>query len=326
MPPETLSVFAGNSRLLGKGNYAVLDEKSLRQAHAYVLKNCDEVLEYAREHKRELACNGCVNVEKVHDDSFSTWFERVICAPIVENPTVNENLLHLAYGPDKRVTRYEACIVSGLRFHTKQREVSKRTQNSGVMVKGEEASGLRDYYGVLTDIIKLDYLGNHEVVLFKCDWFEGKSIQKDKYNCVSVNLSRPWKTNEPYVLASQVQQVFYVNDNKLGKDWKVVVETQARSSWSVLENNDNECTVVHELSQQNDDLIEWQRNDIPGTSIAANLVKPAENRVDSFIVDEDDVDEEDCTMFEYEEEEDEEGEGEEEDDEGDEYEDEDGTN
>ncbi|KAG8381935.1 hypothetical protein BUALT_Bualt05G0024400 [Buddleja alternifolia] len=156
-----------------KGVYDYLDEKSWKQVHSYVLKNCDEVLTF-------------------------------------------------------------------MRFHTKQREMNKKTQNSGVVVKVEEESGFRDYYGVLTDIIQLDYLGNHHVVLFKCDWFEGKSVQKDKYSYTSINTSKPWKTNEPYVLASQAQQVFYVNDIKLGNDWKIVIEAQGRSSWIVLESKADE--------------------------------------------------------------------------------------
>lgn len=110
--------------------------------------------------------------------------------------------MHLAYGPDKRVTRYESCIVNGLWFHTKSRDMNKKTQNYGVVVRVEEMSGFQEYYGVLVDIVQLDYLGNHQVTLFKCDWYEGRSVQKDKYNYTSINISKPWKTNEPYVLAS----------------------------------------------------------------------------------------------------------------------------
>ncbi|KAG8379093.1 hypothetical protein BUALT_Bualt07G0052300 [Buddleja alternifolia] len=224
---ERLSAFSENSRLVGKGVYDYLDEKSWKQVHSYVLKNCDEVLTFMSEHEEELKQNGCRNVEKNHEEFFAKWLERRIeVASSEETSLVTEDLLHLAYGPDKRVTHYEGCIVNGLRFHTKQREMNKKTQNSGVVVKVEEESGFRDYYGVLTDIIQLAYLGNHHVVLFKCDWFEGKSIQKDKYNYTSINTSKPWKTNEPYVLASQAQQVFYVNDIKLGNEWKIVIEAQ----------------------------------------------------------------------------------------------------
>ncbi|GER50693.1 basic helix-loop-helix (bHLH) DNA-bindingsuperfamily protein [Striga asiatica] len=156
-----------------------------------------------------------------------------------------ENLVHMAYGPDRRVTHYKACNV-------------------------EEQSEIRDYYGVLTDITQLDFLGNHQVVVFKCDWYEGKSIQKDKFNYTSINTSKPWKTNEPFVLASQAQQVFYVDDIKLGKDWKVVIEAKAISSWN------------------------WHRTDIPPATVEEDEGVP-------LLVDHDDKEEEDYTLEEYDE-------------------------
>ncbi|KAG8382882.1 hypothetical protein BUALT_Bualt05G0125500 [Buddleja alternifolia] len=147
----------------------------------------------------------------VYDYLDEKLWKQIEVASSEETSLLTEDLLHLAYGPNKRVTHYEVCIVNGLRFHTKQH------------------------------IIQLDYLGNHHVVLFKCDWFEGKSVRKDKYSYTSINTSKPWKTNEPYVLASQAQQVFYVNDIKLGNDWKIVIEAQGRSSWIVLESKADEC-------------------------------------------------------------------------------------
>ncbi|KAL0463383.1 UNVERIFIED_CONTAM: hypothetical protein Slati_0225900 [Sesamum latifolium] len=182
----------------------------------------------------------------------------------------------------------------------------KKTQNFGVVVKVEEEYGLRDYYGMLTDIIQLDYLGNHQVVLFKCDWFEGKSIQKDKYNCTSINRSKLWKTNEPYVLTSQVQQVFYVDDIKLGNNWKVVIEAQARSSWNILENKGEEPykknashSVVH--MDCTSEFVEWHRNDIPATTINLDEVTLVEDHVETLINDQDE--EEDSILLEYDDEE-----------------------
>ncbi|KAG8382724.1 hypothetical protein BUALT_Bualt05G0107100 [Buddleja alternifolia] len=325
---ERLSVFSENSRLVGKGVYDYLDEKSWKQVHSYVLKNCDEVLTFMSENEEELKQNGCRNVEKNHEEFFAKWLERRIeVASSEETSLVTEDLLHLAYGPDKWVTHYEGCIVNGLRFHTKQCEMNKKTQNSGVVVKVEEESGFRDYYGVLTDIIQLDYLGNHHVVLFKCDWFEGKSVQKDKYNYTSFNTSKPWKTNEPYVLASQAQQVFYVNDIKLGNDWKIVIEAQGRSSWIVLESKADECVFTNESCQQNDlhntvemqdftsDHIDWHRNDIPPITINSNGVIPEEEHVDIFVDIRDEDEDEDCTLAEYDEEDEEENANEEDDEE-----------
>lgn len=50
--------------------------------------------------------------------------------------SVSDQLLSLARGPDKRVFRYKGCNINGLRFHSKDREMERKTQNSGVVVQG----------------------------------------------------------------------------------------------------------------------------------------------------------------------------------------------
>ena len=45
---ESLSMFSGNSRLMGKGVYDYLEEKTWKPMHSYILKNCDEVLPFIR--------------------------------------------------------------------------------------------------------------------------------------------------------------------------------------------------------------------------------------------------------------------------------------
>ena len=238
------------------------------------------------------------------------------------NARVNKQLLDLARGPDRRVTRYKGCVINGLRFHTKDREMFRKTQNSGVVVKGDDETGNQDYYGVLTDIIQLDYFGDNNVFLFNCDWWdvgkEGSGIQTNKHNYTSVNFTKKWNTNEPFVVASQAVQVFYVKDSKLGNNWQVVVKTQARDLYDVPEDEDKESIGDDEPYQQNesfsvadtlrvsdDDFVAWQRDDIPPILIDANLVVHEEvedEDVDTFINDES---KEDDTSIDYDNEEDE---------------------
>ena len=82
--------------------------------------------------------------------------------------------------PSTSVICYKGYIINGFRFHTREREKGKKTQNSGVVVTIEVSSfaSARDknpipghvfYYGVLTDVIELHYLGGNRVILFKCD-------------------------------------------------------------------------------------------------------------------------------------------------------------
>lgn len=58
---------------------------------------------------------------------------------------MTEELLCLARRPMKSVITYEGYISNGFRFHTR-RSQKRKTQNSGVMVKGDNESGDRDSF------------------------------------------------------------------------------------------------------------------------------------------------------------------------------------
>ena len=70
---------------------------------------------------------------------------------------------------------------------------------------------------MLTDIVELHYLSGNRVILFKCDlWDEiniGKGIKNDEYGFTCLNFERTICTSEPFVLASQTKQVFYVQNS-----------------------------------------------------------------------------------------------------------------
>ena len=133
-----------------------------------------------------------------------------------------EALYALTCGPDVEVKKYDPCIVNGVRFYTKDRDSRHKSQNSGLMVEGNHGDNVIDFYRVVTDIFKLDYLKQRRVVHFKCEWFDLSSRKSSIYidgDIVSVNISRTWYENDSYVLACQANQIFYINDTKLGKNW-----------------------------------------------------------------------------------------------------------
>ncbi|KAK5836049.1 hypothetical protein PVK06_011793 [Gossypium arboreum] len=117
------------------------------------------------------------------------------------------------------------------KFHTKYRERLRRTQNCGIVVNSSITSyasardsnpveGNVEYYGLLTNIIKLDYYGKWKVVLFRCDWDDvntARRIKNHKFSFTMVNFSGLIHTEEQlidelYVFSSQVKQVFYSKD------------------------------------------------------------------------------------------------------------------
>ena len=78
----------------------------------------------------------------------------------------SDELIALARGPNKIVNRYNGFIINGFKFHTREREKFRKTQNSSVMV---EADG-KTYYGAFKDIYQIDYYKIFKVILFRCDW------------------------------------------------------------------------------------------------------------------------------------------------------------
>ncbi|XP_058093313.1 uncharacterized protein LOC131239563 isoform X2 [Magnolia sinica] len=172
------------------------------------------------------------DIERIHNETFHEWFsDHVEQLRYAKNEHVSEDLRWLARVPNM-ARRYEDFIVNGFRFHTKDREKKRKTQHSGVVVTAKTLSfasvndknpiaGDVTYYAVLTNIIELEYCGDRKVVLFKCDCVDvlsqGRGVKKDKFRFMLVNLKRLCHTgqqlfDEPFVFASQVEQVFYVQD------------------------------------------------------------------------------------------------------------------
>ncbi|KAK5793845.1 hypothetical protein PVK06_035005 [Gossypium arboreum] len=115
--------------------------------------------------------------------------------PIESGNIVNDEVKWLSQGPNRVVKRYSCFIMNGFRFHTKYRDRLRRTQNCGVVVNSlitsyasardsNPVEGNVEYYGLLTDIIELDYYGKWKVVLFRCDWADANTacgIKNDQF-------------------------------------------------------------------------------------------------------------------------------------------------
>jgi len=88
-------------------------------------------------------------------------------------------------------------------------------------------------YGVLTKIIQLIYPQGKSVLLFRCDWVDLiHGVKRDEYGFTLVNLKAHWRTSEPFVLASQAVQVFYILKSK-DKHWHVVIVTKPRDLFGI---------------------------------------------------------------------------------------------
>ncbi|KAL3619042.1 hypothetical protein CASFOL_037270 [Castilleja foliolosa] len=229
---------------------------------------------------------------------------------------VNESLYSLACAPNRCVKKFSGCIVNGVRFLTTDRDSRRKTQNSGVVVDGNHGDDMISFYGVIDEIIQLDYVRDRQVILFKCDWFDlgRKKLTRIKKegNIVSVRVDGKWYEEDSYILADQARQVFYINDPKLGRDWRVVIPVSHRHVYDVSEMineevDDDVLFVENGVYQENDtnDALEVNLDEIP--SLRRNDLDPED--VDASlgqglsrmgnVADIDDVDDLDDTMVDY---------------------------
>ena len=103
------------------------------------------------------------------------------------------------------------------------------------MAKGTHRGQQIEFYSVLKEVIELQYNSTLEfrrsVVLFRCDWYnqEGKTVGiKDDGHFKSININSFWYKSDPFILATQSTKIFYLQDNDLGNDWRVVKKFEHR--------------------------------------------------------------------------------------------------
>jgi hypothetical protein len=146
---------------------------------------------------------------------------------------MGEKLVVHSRGPMVSIVQYNKYVVNGKLFRTIAQNVGKRSQNNGVCVPTFDDE---TYYGKLTQIIEVEYYDRTKYVLFKCDWADNtkdKGWKLDKHGLTLVNFKNLVHrggqiTDEPYVLTSQAEQVFYVED-KRDPDWAYAVRTKPRN-------------------------------------------------------------------------------------------------
>ena len=209
--------------------------------------------------------------------------------------------------PYSRAKRMKHYVTNGLKFRTKDSEKNKKTQNSGLSVV---TNGGVAYYVIVTNIIELNYSNKIRHVLFKCKWVDVLSIRGykiDELGFPLVNFTRLIHVgdelmDEPYVLASEASQVFYVED-KRDKDWFVVVKTKARDVFDAgngrFSAQDDDGDTYYENFPYNiisdnvaSDNIGLARPDVQGTTIDAMVIEENEKKDGDFIDDNDFIDDE----------------------------------
>ena len=81
-----------------------------------------------------------------------------------------------------------------------------------------------------------------------------KRVQQHK-NRIGIFVKKSWYENELFILASQVEQVFYVDDLFNGPHWKVVEHFGHRHIWDIPEADVDDVIVVQDTESTNVDLV-----------------------------------------------------------------------
>ena len=107
--------------------------------------------------------------------------------------------------------------------------------------------GNKTYYDIIKEILELNYHHKGNVVLFKCDWVDNrvqdKWVKTDQFGITSVNFKHLFNTgekisDEPFILASQALQVYYIHD-PIDTDWAAVIQSKPRDVYD-FDNLDSE--------------------------------------------------------------------------------------
>lgn len=205
------------------------------------------------------------------------------------NNNISSTLRWLANGPCPDVTTYDGYLVNGRRYHTEERDRSRSVQNCGVSLVAStmQVSSAKDknpiisdmvFYGVIQEIWELNYY-NFTYILFKCAWVDSnKSIKIDELGFTTVDFNRLGHKSDPFILATQATQVFYVDD-PMNPGWSVVLSLPQRDHEEFTNDDELGDTIIDcyglfksmpdisTINDMNEDQSTYTRTDCDGTWI-----------------------------------------------------------
>jgi len=131
----------------------------------------------------------------------------------MHNMDIGEQLFLLSRGPSWNILTYQGYEINGNTFYTAAQDKKSTNQNSGVRMDATDSNGKKEtFYGYIEEIWELDYCPIFKVPLFRCQWVKLTGVTKDQYGMTIVDLNNLGYRDEPFVLAQDVSQVFYVKD------------------------------------------------------------------------------------------------------------------
>ena len=151
---------------------------------------------------------------------------------------VSETVRLLGEGPQMVVRTFQGYEINRYIFYTKLQSDKSTMQNSGVtlVATSQEFSRSGDtrpviasksYYGVIEEIWELVYNPHLSIPLFRCQWVEDRGVKVDNDGITLVDFNKVGYVDDPFILAKQATQVFYVTDPSDDR-WSVVLSGKRR--------------------------------------------------------------------------------------------------
>jgi hypothetical protein len=144
--------------------------------------------------------------------TFGGWLQTLL----INDATVGYELSMLAKKPSSTILTFQGYEINGNTFYTIAQDKKSTNQNSGVRFDAANDNGTKDtYYGYIEEIWELDYGPSFKVPLFQCKWINltGGRVKVDQQSRMTmVDLNNLGYRDEPFVLANDVAQIFYVKD------------------------------------------------------------------------------------------------------------------
>ncbi|WMV19288.1 hypothetical protein MTR67_012673 [Solanum verrucosum] len=174
-------------------------------------------------------------------------------------------------GPDVRGRTHTGCIVNGVRYHVQRCDELRKSQNCGIVVAGYHENEVIDFYGIIVDILELEYVEENRVLLFKCKWFDlRKKTGMRKDNNFTKKENSNVESDELHIANDEVYQDISLENNSIVNDSVEI-------------------------------LCQLHRDDIDSVTLDANVIELEAQTQHAVEIDysDDDCNQEDDTIIEY---------------------------
>ncbi|KAK1628263.1 hypothetical protein QYE76_002578 [Lolium multiflorum] len=150
------------------------------------------------------------DIIKEHNSTFTRWFkDKMLTYPIDEDSSAEEKLIFaLSQGAEHNLMTFQAYDINGYTFYTEEKDMKSDYQNSGVTMESYTGDVKQRYYGKIEEIWELSYAGEN-VPMFRVRHFTTMVIPEAKSKTAGAKVTEKY---EPWVLASQVDQCFFITD------------------------------------------------------------------------------------------------------------------